>query len=170
MSFDVDGVPGFAVGAYEGALRDAIVAMKRGERDPLDAFAALLDRAPLAGALVPLPTTRRRAAERGFDQGVALARLVAARHGVPLAHLLEKTGDPQAGLGRGARLAAAGRFRMRARRTEPLPPVVTLLDDVCTTGATARDAVRLLRAAGVAVAGMVVVARASGTRDVSVRS
>jgi predicted amidophosphoribosyltransferase len=168
LSFSLDRMAGFALGSYDGALRTAVVAMKRGERDPLEAFAALLDRAPLAGTLVPLPTTRRRAAERGFDQSVALARLVAARRGVAWANVLEKRGGPQAGLGRRARLEAAGRFRLRPGA--PLPAVVTLLDDVCTTGATARDAAAVLRAAGVAVAGFVVLARTGGTPGGPLRS
>ncbi len=104
---------GFALGPYEGGLRAAVVAMKRGQRDPLAAFAVLLDRAPLAGTLVPVPTTRRRVAERGFDQSVALAGLVAARHGVTSAELLAKHGRPQEGRGRLERLGAAGRFRLR---------------------------------------------------------
>lgn len=168
LTFRLDGMAGFALGSYDGALRTAIVAMKRGERDPLDAFAALLDRAPLAGSLVPLPTTRRRAAERGFDQSVALARLVAARRGIAWANVLEKRGGPQAGLGRRARLGAAGRFRLRPDAR--LPALVTLLDDVCTTGATARDAAAVLQAAGVAIAGFVVLARTGGTRGGPLRS
>jgi predicted amidophosphoribosyltransferase len=163
LVFTLDGMRGFALGPYEGALRAAVVAMKRGQRDPLAAFAELLDRAPLAGTLVPVPTTRRRVAERGFDQSVALARLVAARRGVTGADLLVKRGRPQEGRGRLERLAAAGRFRLRP--VTPLPAVVTLLDDVCTTGATLRDAAGVLRGVGVTVSGFVVLARASGTRD-----
>jgi len=81
QAFDLDGVPAFALGAYDGALRRAIVALKHGARDPLDAFAALLAVAPVAGVLVPVPTTRRRAAERGFDQSAELARRLAAPTG-----------------------------------------------------------------------------------------
>jgi predicted amidophosphoribosyltransferase len=163
LDFALDGMRGFALGPYEGALRAAVVAMKRGQRDPLTAFAVLLDRAALAGTLVPVPTTRRRVAERGFDQSVALARLVAARRGVSRAELLVKRGGPQEGRGRLERLAAAGRFGLRPMT--PLPAVVTLLDDVCTTGATLRDAAGVLRAAGITVSGFVVLARTSGTRD-----
>lgn len=161
IAFALDGIPAFALGAYEGALRRAVVAMKAGERDPLDAFAELLAaRAPLASTLVPLPTSRARRAERGFDQSVELARRVAARRGVACAEVLEKRGRPQEGRGRRERLAATGRFRLRADAR--LPAAVTLLDDVCTTGATACDAARVLRAAGADVCGIVVVAR-SGT-------
>jgi predicted amidophosphoribosyltransferase len=158
IAFALDGVPAFALGAYDGALRSAIVAMKRGERDPLDAFVDLLAAcAPLDGALVPLPTSRGRAAGRGFDQSVELARRLAVRRGVACAEVLEKRGPAQAGLGRRRRLEAADRFRLR--RGAELSAAVTLLDDVCTTGATARDAVRLLRAAGVDVRRIVVLAR-----------
>ncbi|HEY0382094.1 MAG TPA: hypothetical protein VGC72_07840 [Candidatus Elarobacter sp.] len=158
VAFSLEAIPAFALGAYDGALRRTIVAMKNGEREPLDAFADLLAaRAPLDGALVPLPTSRGRILERGFDQSVELARRVAARRGVACAELLSKRGRPQERLGRRERLAAAGRFRVRA--DVPLPPAVTLLDDVCTTGATARDAAGVLRAAGVDVRRLVVVAR-----------
>jgi predicted amidophosphoribosyltransferase len=160
IAFALDGIPAFALGAYDGALRRAVIAMKAGERDPLDTFADLLAaRAPLDcdGTLVPLPTSRARRAERGFDQSVELARRVAVRCGIPCVELLEKRGAAQEGLGRSARLAAAGRFRLRAGVV--LPAAVTLLDDVCTTGGTARDAARLLRSAGVDVCRIVVVAR-----------
>ena len=158
IRFAVDGVPAFALGPYDGALRAAVVAMKRGERDHLDTFAALLaQRAPpLLGALVPLPTTRGRAAERGFDQSAALARQLAVLRGVPCEEVLVKRGRPQEGRGRRERLGASDRFRLRGAG---LPAAVTLLDDVCTTGATLRDAIGLLRRAGVGVRRIVVLAR-----------
>ena len=157
-------MPAFALGRYEGALRTAIVAMKRGERDPLDAFADLLAASapPLDGVLVPLPTSRHRAAERGFDQSAELARRLAARRGIAFAELLRKRGPAQEGRDRARRLAAADRFRLR--RGAALPASATLLDDVCTTGATATDAVRVLREAGVAVRRIVFVARTDAAR------
>ena len=158
LAFALAGIPAFALGAYEGALRRAVVALKNGERDPLDAFAALLAaRAPLGPALIPLPTSRGRVLDRGFDQSVELARRLAALCGVACCEVLEKRGAPQAGRNRRRRLAAAGAFRIR--RGAVLPPAATLLDDVCTTGATIRDAAGVLRAAGVEVRGVVVLAR-----------
>jgi predicted amidophosphoribosyltransferase len=158
QTFALDGVPSCALGAYDGALRRAIVAMKHGERDPLDAFAELLAaRAMIDGVLVPLPTSRGRAAERGFDQAVELARRLAVRRGLAWAQLLVKRGAPQDRRTRRQRLDALGRFAIR--RGAPLPNRVTLIDDVCTTGATARDAIRVLRAAGVDVRRFVVLAR-----------
>lgn len=168
VRFVLDGIPAFALGAYEGALRRAVVAMKRGERDPLAAFAALLATAPMEGTLVPLPTSRGRAAGRGFDQAVVLARRLAQAAAVPLAEPLEKRGRAQEGGGRRERLAATGRFRIRAGAA--LPTAATLLDDVCTTGATLRDAAAVLRAAGVDVRRIVVLARSAGTPPSRLRS
>ncbi|HTW85619.1 MAG TPA: hypothetical protein VMD91_16235 [Candidatus Sulfotelmatobacter sp.] len=161
VHFALGAVPARALGPYEGPLRTAIVAMKRGLRDPLDAFAALLDAIPIDATLVPVPTSRARAAQRGFDQATQLVRRVARRRGLPAAELLRKHGRPQAGRDRAARLAAAGRFSLR--RGVALPEAVTLLDDVCTTGATLIDAAATLRGAGVRIAGFVVLARAGGT-------
>jgi predicted amidophosphoribosyltransferase len=163
LTFAIGGIPAFALGSYEAALRRAIVAMKNGERDPLDAFAALLAaRAPLDGAVVSLPTTRGRILDRGFDQSVELARRLAGLRCVACAEVLEKRGAPQAGRNRLGRLAAPGRFRLR--RGAALPAAATLLDDVCTTGATVRDAARVLREAGVAVRRIVVLARTAEPR------
>jgi predicted amidophosphoribosyltransferase len=168
VRFLLDGIPAFALGSYEGALRRAVVAMKRGERDPLAVFAQLLAAAPVDGTLVPLPTSRARADGRGFDQAVVLARLVARERGIPLAEVLVKRGGAQEGRGRHARLAATDRFRVRADVT--LPAEVTLLDDVCTTGATLRDAARTLVAAGVVVRRIAVIARSGGTPASPLRS
>jgi predicted amidophosphoribosyltransferase len=163
IDFEVDGIPAFALGAYEGGLQRAIVAVKHGERDPLEPLAELLAaRAPVIGALVPVPTSRSRRAERGFDQSVELARRVAQHRGLPYVEPLRKRGAAQDGRSRAARLRAAGRFRLDPRIE--LPPLVTLLDDVCTTGATASDAVRTLAAAGVAVRRLVFLARTAADR------
>jgi predicted amidophosphoribosyltransferase len=169
IRFAIDGIPAFALGEYDGALRQAIVAMKRGERDPLDALAELLGRcAPLGGILVPLATTRPRAAQRGFDQSVELARRIARQRDLRCAEILRKRGSAQDGRSRPVRLSAAGRFRVVS--VGPLPNGVTLIDDVCTTGATIRDSVRTLAAAGVGVAGIVVAARtAPGRRSSTLR-
>jgi predicted amidophosphoribosyltransferase len=153
-----------AAGDYSGALRDAILGLKRGERAYLDPLAALL--APLVPpgtAIVPVTTTRRRAAERGFDQARELARRVAALRSGWTDELLHKRGAAQRGLGRSQRLVARGRFTLRPGAG--IPSHALLLDDVVTTGATLRDAARVLGAAGCRVLGAVVVARTPATRE-----
>jgi predicted amidophosphoribosyltransferase len=154
---------------YGGVVRDAILSLKRGERACLDPLAALLaPLVPAAAVLVPVPTTRRRAAERGFDQARELARRAAALRSGACAELLRKHGAPQHLREREARLAARGRFRLRAG--DRLPAAAVLLDDVVTTGATLRDAAATLTAAGCRVDGAVVVARTPPGRETSGRA
>jgi predicted amidophosphoribosyltransferase len=160
----VAGVGLSAVGPYAGSFRRAIVAMKRGERAYLDPFAGLLAGSIVARApLVPLPTSRRRRALRGFDQAVELARRTAAIRGSACCDVLVKRGAAQRGLDRRARLEAGGRFKLRSGRA--LPEVAIVVDDVCTTGATLMDGIATLRRAGVAVIGAVVLARTVAGRN-----
>jgi predicted amidophosphoribosyltransferase len=159
-----DGLAVRAATDYAGPVRDAILALKRGERAYLDPLATLL--APLVApgtVLVPLTTTPRRAAERGFDQARELARRIALQRTAACADILRKHGGAQRGRGRAERLRASGRFTVRAGAK--VPPGALLLDDVVTTGATLRDAARVLRAAGCVVLGAVVVARTPPGRE-----
>ena len=138
--------------------------MKHGARDPLDAFAALLERAPVdgrAGAAADDAPARRRARLRPERRAGAPARGPArparARSCSP------STAGRRPGAAGGARLAASGRFGLRPGLA--LPREVTLLDDVCTTGATLRDALWTLRDHAVEVRRIVVVARALDDRQ-----
>ena len=164
VTVGLDGVTVRAASDYAGAVRAAILALKRGERAYLEPLAALL--APLVppgSVLVPLTTTRRRSAERGFDQALELACRVAVRRSGTCVDVLRKRGAAQRGLGRGERLVAHGRFALRPGFAVPQRAIV--LDDVVTTGATLRDAVALLASAGCTVTGAVVVARTPAGRE-----
>lgn len=145
-----------ALAPYDGLWRRAIVAFKSGERAYADAFAGLLrERRPPEGAIVPVTTTRRRRAARGFDQSTELARRYA---GADALDILHKGGGPaQRGRGRSQRLALRGRFVVGAPHAVTGRRIV-LLDDVCTTGATLLDAARAVHAAGGFVAGALVLA------------
>ncbi len=144
--------------AYDGLVRAAIVAMKRGERAYLAPLAGLVaPLVPRGAVLVPVRTTRRRAAERGFDQARELATRVAGLRDGTVADVLRKRGGAQRGLGRRDRLAASGRFGLI--RGREIPVAAMLVDDVVTTGATLADAAAALAAAGCRVTGAVVVAR-----------
>jgi predicted amidophosphoribosyltransferase len=164
QTFAVAGVRVVAAGAYDGLLRAAIVAMKHGERGYIDAFARIV--APLVpdgAVLVPLPTTRLRRAQRGFDQAVAIVRAVAALRGESWLDALVKTGAPQRGRSRAERLRAGG-FVVRAGCAGGGRHVVAF-DDVCTTGHTLTGGFDALRAAGFVVAGGLVLARTAPGRN-----
>lgn len=110
-------------------------------------------------AVTWVPLSRRRLAERGFDQAHALALVVARRLGRPALPLLVRKADtaPQARrAGSDRRAAVAGLFRAEGRS----PPRVLLVDDVLTTGATASACARALREAGAREIALVTAARA----------
>jgi predicted amidophosphoribosyltransferase len=147
-----------ALGSYEGALRAAVLALKDGRRDVAEALAErltpLLDSRAL---LVPVPTTARRRRVRGVDGVELVARRAAQAAGTrTVAALIQQAGDSQRGRSRAARLKAFGRFSCQGQ--EVAARRVTLVDDVCTTGATLRDCAAAVRAAGGVVEQAVVVA------------
>ena len=112
------------------------------------------------GLLVPMPITRSRLRERGFNQAAEIARVASRSLRIPCAvRALERTRDapPQSRLGRRPRLAnLRGAFRCRARLHGRH---VALVDDVITTGATAHAASQALRRAGAAHVDVWVIAR-----------
>lgn len=105
---------------------------------------------PLPDAIVPVPLTRKRRRQRGYNQADLLAAVVGRALALPRCsrHLLRKRdAPPQRSLARAARLRnVRGAFALRrslgGRR-------VALLDDVSTTGATVRAASEALLAGGV---------------------
>jgi predicted amidophosphoribosyltransferase len=155
--------PGLAVtalGAYEGALRAAVLALKSGRRDVAQTLAQRVSNLVAAQTLlVPIPTTAARRRVRGMD-GVALVARCAAElaGGRVLEALEQRSGDAQRGRSRAQRLAAQGRFVCHAGKIAG--ERVTLFDDVCTTGATLRDCASAVREAGGVVKSAVVVAAA----------
>jgi ComF family protein len=98
--------------------------------------------------VVPVALHPRRLRRRGFHPARLLARAVARAAGARLSAtaLLRLRDTPsQTGLDASARRRNL-HGAMRARR--PMPACVWVVDDVITTGATAREAARALRAAG----------------------
>jgi ComF family protein len=109
-------------------------------------------------AIVPMPLARERLAERGFNQALEIARVVAARTGIPLLRdAVRKVVDtpPQAALPWNER---ARNVRRAFVCDSDLAGVrIAVVDDVLTTGATLNELARVLRKAGaVSVAGWVV--------------
>ena len=112
------------------------------------AIAARYGEDALPAALVPVPLTRRRLRQRGFNQADLLARVLAKALELPRLgrHLARvRHAPPQRSLARAARLRNV-RGAFRVHRT--LPARVALIDDVTTTGATVRAATEALLAGG----------------------
>lgn len=104
---------------------------------------------PLPAAVVPVPLTRRRMRQRGYNQADLLANVLAKTLGLRRCrrHLARvKSAPPQRSLARAARLRNV-RGAFRARRALPVARVA-LVDDVTTTGATVRAATEALLAGG----------------------
>jgi ComF family protein len=113
--------------------------------------------------LVPIPLHRGRLLRRGYDQAALLARVLASATGLRLElGLLRRARATrrQVGLSEGQRLAnLAGAFTVV--RPVPARPLV-LVDDVFTTGATARAASAALLERGAGVVHVLTLARAVG--------
>jgi len=136
--------------AYEGAAKRAVHRLKFGRwRDVAGALAASVATLPTPAveAVTWVPLARARKAERGFDQGRALAVALGRQIDVPAARLLARpvATRPQAtrsGVER--RRAMEGAFTATRRP----PQRVLLVDDVLTTGATVGAAADALQRAG----------------------
>ncbi len=154
------------LGPYEGALRAAVLRLKRRSGEGLAELLGELwaDHAGErlrglgAEAAVPVPLHRWRRWARGYNQSAAVAQGLASRLRLAWAPgcLVRIRHTPR----QTAQSAAARRENVRgAFRARPGPALagraVLLIDDVMTTGSTADEAARALRAAG---AGRVVVA------------
>jgi predicted amidophosphoribosyltransferase len=119
------------------------------------------------GVLVPVPLTRARRRERGFNQSEVFARLLAERLGravEPRWIERRRGGKPLAGRPRAERAEAiAGSFAATRRFPEGSPPIL-LIDDVYTTGSTLGECERVLLDAGACIGGKIVLGRAFESR------
>lgn len=118
--------------------------------------------------IVPVPTDRKRQRKRGFNQATLLAQHVGRELGMEVCTALERVDSrrPQTGLTAAQRRKNLAGCMAASRAVNGKR--VLLVDDVFTTGATAQEAVRALRAAGAVSVGMFAAARAGspdGTED-----
>ena len=146
-----------AAGVYEGALREAIHALKFGGRralaEPLGTMmvevAATDERLSSAELVVPVPLHASRLRERGFNQSEMLAVEIAQGLDRPLCtNLLERTRltAPQSGLLLDDRRAnVRGAF---TRTALTWAGRILLVDDVISTGSTVSECARALRGCG----------------------
>ncbi len=148
------------IGAHQGTLRNLLLAFKYGGRDELDRFLGQRLGRTLAKtswfdevqALVAVPTRwHRRLMGRAYV-ATAIAGQLERTTGLPDLPLLRRVrgGPSQIGLSQTDRIKnVRGAFRP-ARGAALEDPVLCLVDDVSTTGATLCECARLLKRAGAA--------------------
>jgi ComF family protein len=155
--------------AFDGPARRAIHRLKfsgwRGVGEALGIAMAAVADPPTADVVTWVPLSRRRLAERGYDQARVLAEAVGRRLRCPSARLLRRTAPagPQARrAGADRRTALLGAFEPSGERA--LGSIgaerVLLVDDVLTTGATAAACADALVVAGAREVRVLVAARA----------
>jgi ComF family protein len=167
-----DSVPIFAWGAYGGLLKRAIAIMKY-ENQPQIArpLGRWLGEAWLLQygcdrklTVVPIPLHPNKLKQRGYNQAALIAQSFCEITGLKLKQnglARVKATEAQFGLSASERernLVAAFELGQDFHRRPDAP--VLLVDDIYTTGATAKSAVQTLRQSGIAVSGLAAVAAA----------
>ena len=153
------------LGDYAPPLDGMVMALKAGGRlDLARVFGELLAnriaQRPPIDCLVAVPLAASRQRQRGFNQSIEIARVVARRLSVPLkrrALVRTRAGPPQQSLPLQAR---HGNVRAAFKLNGPLRgPCAAVVDDVMTSGATLDEVARVLKRAGLAQVINLVVAR-----------
>lgn len=157
----------YAAGLYQGALRDAVQRFKYSARVDLDRPLSAMLQAALgqgwggADLILPVPLHPQKLRQRGYNQALLLARLLARNLQISLgrAMLVRTTaGHSQQGLSARER---AGNLRGAFSCAEDLTGKrLLLVDDVMTTGATLACCSQVLLDAGASRVEALVVARA----------
>jgi ComF family protein len=160
------------LGLYDGALRQAVLKIKHAHHEPLAAglgqqLAGRLTERPFTESpelVVPVPMFWLQRLWRGTNAAETVAMSLAGQLGLPIATDLLvcrrwlkkqstlKTDERRRNVRHAFR--ASWRFNIRGTR-------ILLVDDVLTTGATAHEAGRALRQAGVAAVYVAAVARST---------
>ena len=143
---------------YEGIVRDALLNYKfHGSQSRCTGFGDILAQAAAEhfggqfDLVTFVPVSKKRRRERGYDQSYLLARETCRHWDTAPAALLQKTKDNPAQSSLSSReerqknvagvYAAVNEEKIRGAR-------ILLIDDILTTGATLREAARVLREAG----------------------
>ena len=158
-----------ACGAYEGALRAAVLALKREpnvSKHLLNLLAQTQRLAPLAEAtrVLSVPLHPDREKERGFNQASLLGRELARRVRLPFDDQslirTSHSGKHRAGMDASARRASVADAFVVSYPRLVQGEKILLVDDVFTTGATASACAQALFAAGAEAVFVLTIARA----------
>ncbi|WP_339461605.1 ComF family protein [Nodularia spumigena] len=169
-------IPVFGWGIYGGIVKRAIAVMKYenqpqiarplgqwlGEAWLLSNVSQCKQQPPL---VIPIPLHPKKQKKRGYNQAALIAQSFCQTTGLKLQlNGLKRVQETEAQFGlsvseRESNLAEAFAVGEELRRRRLQVPVL-LVDDIYTTGATARSAVKILNQDGIAVLGLVAVTTA----------
>ena len=157
-----------SVGYYDGLLRDAIHRFKYRNNINLDRpLAAMLtdllnQKDICCDMVIPVPLHRNKLRQRTYNQSALIARKLAHRMNLPVKlNLLKriKQAPPQQSLSARDRLQnVRGAFTLDKKLHDQS---ILLVDDVMTTGATARECARTLLKGGAGSIQIAILARAA---------
>ncbi|MCH7759092.1 ComF family protein [Patescibacteria group bacterium] len=102
--------------------------------------------------LVPIPLTKHKLASRGFNQAELIAQELSQEFKWPLAKILKKTKDNQSQTKltpKQRKINVKNVFKIKTGWKNKCPKNIILVDDIITTGATLKEAARILRQSGV---------------------
>ncbi len=156
-----------AVGIYEHALAASVLHLKRTPfvcKKLSQLFLTVPDRAADFSLIVPVPLSKKRQMERGFNQAEILASMLAKKTGKKFAadNLVRTVHTPmhRAAMDRKAREMSV-RNAFEARHPKVLrDEKVLLVDDVFTSGATASNCAKALKKNGASEVNVITLARA----------
>lgn len=165
-------VPGIAYAAaaypYTAQARRLVIRLKyqhvRDAAVPLARAMAMLP-GEEADLLVPIPTTKKRLRERGYNQAKVLCELIAQETGMTMADALIRTDEHTAQVrlsGQSRRQNLKGVMKADARVRGKR---ILVIDDVYTTGSTVQEAARALREMGALSVGVFTAAKSIYEED-----
>lgn len=156
--------------AFKGRARDLVIRMKyRKDLSTLTVFKLLIERCIVPDkffreidCIVPVPLDKNRLKKRGYNQALLMAECLGKYVDRPIdrAHLVKiKLTPPQVGLTRAERRSnIRGAFSVRGSGVFQ-GKAILLMDDVFTTGATARACSRTLLQSGARSVNVITFAR-----------
>lgn len=155
-----------SVGPYQGYLKETLLAFKFKKRkelaEPFALLLASLFEPEPEDLIVPVPMDKKKLKERGYNQAFLLARTLAQHTNLSLGDILlkEKGYADQIGLSKEERLRnLKGAFKTKKDKVQAAKGKrIILVDDVFTTGATAKECSDILMRAGAKEVGVLVVA------------
>jgi ComF family protein len=164
---------------YDDGSRDLLLRFKHGDRtEYAGLFAKWIGRAASeliaeADAVAPVPLHPLRLLKRRYNQAAEIARPLARAAGLEyLPDALTRTRRTESqGVksGSGRRRNVSGAFAVPPARVKAVKGRrILLVDDVLTTGATAEACAKALLKAGARAVDLVVVARVSGGKDLTI--